>query len=85
MFIGKQVRSQLAERGFADDAGTRFYTFTEIADPTAFKNAYRARLDAAPLDNADKLRVVAETQVAYDLNSALLAELGEDYERAFSS
>lgn len=56
--------------------GLRFYHFTAIADPDAFKDAYRRRLDRfAAGDPAERDRIVAEVRVAYRLNIALLDEL----------
>ena len=56
--------------------GLGFYRFTAIADPVAFKDAYRARLDGlAAGDPAERDRIVAEAREAYRLNLALLDEL----------
>jgi ribonuclease J len=47
-----------------------------ITDLRAFKEGYRERLDVAPWDDAERARVIDEVLVAYELNSAMLAELG---------
>ncbi|PFG34472.1 heme oxygenase (biliverdin-producing) [Sanguibacter antarcticus] len=61
--------------GVADDA-VSFYSFPAIPKPKLFKDEYRARLDALPFDAAERARVAAEAQVAFDLNTAVFSELG---------
>lgn len=57
-------------------AGLRFYAFPAIADPAAFKQDYRHRLDGlAADDEPERERIVAEAVRAYRLNLALLDEL----------
>lgn len=63
--------------GFGDAAGARFYVFDQVDDPKAFKERYRAMLDALPWDQAGRDAMVAEVVRAYALNSAQLAELGD--------
>ncbi|MCP9947801.1 biliverdin-producing heme oxygenase [Actinomadura madurae] len=53
----------------------RFYRFP--GKPKAYKERYRALLDAAPWDAAEQDRVIAEVKAAYRLNAAVTAELGE--------
>lgn len=53
-----------------------FYSFPAIPKPKLFKDEYRARLDALPFDAAERARVAAEAQVAFDLNTAVFSELG---------
>ncbi|MCP9977044.1 biliverdin-producing heme oxygenase [Actinomadura madurae] len=57
------------------DDGVRFYRFP--GKPKAYKERYRALLDAAPWDAAEQDRVIAEVKAAYRLNAAVTAELGE--------
>ncbi len=78
--IGRVLDRELGLGG----AGVAFYSFPEIPKPKPFKDAYRSRLDALELSAAEKGRVVAEVNVAFALNQALFAELGErldDYRR----
>ncbi|GAB4048900.1 hypothetical protein GCM10028775_15050 [Catellatospora paridis] len=63
--------------------GLRFYAFDGIADLTAFKDAYRARLDAAPWDAAEQDRIIEEVKLAYRLNTDLLADLGRVHPNPF--
>lgn len=61
--------------GFADGPGVSFYVFDQLGDLTEFKNRYRARLDAAGFDAAERRRIIDEVLGAYDHNEALLSEL----------
>lgn len=70
-FIGRALR----QRHELPDEATSFFTFDDVPDPTAFKEEYRARLDAAPWGEDEQEAVVAEVLVAYDLNARLLDEL----------
>ena len=54
-----------------DGPGASFYRFDRIPDVKAFKAAYRARLDAAPLDAAERAAVVDEIAEAYRANTAV--------------
>ena len=74
---GRDIARTAAGAYGLDGAGLRFYDFPAIADPAAFKDAYRRRLDGlAAADEAERDRIVAETRVAYRLNIAVLDELG---------
>ncbi|MEO3824446.1 biliverdin-producing heme oxygenase [Actinomadura sp. B10D3] len=72
-YIGVQVRKTL-ELSAGED-GVRFYRFP--GKPKAYKDRYRALLDAAPWDAAEQDRVIREVKAAYRLNAAVTAELGE--------
>ena len=69
--IGKMVAKTL---GLGDE-GISFYRFPAIADPDAFKNEYRAALDALELSDEGRMAIVNEALLAYDLNTAVLAEV----------
>lgn len=72
-FIGRLV-SRLYE--LTPEAGAAFYDFAAIDDAKAFKEIYRERLDAAPFDDAERLRVIDEIHAAYAFNTELLVGLG---------
>ena len=72
-YIGVQVRKILDLA--AGDDGVRFYRFP--GKPKAYKDRYRALLDAAPWDAAEQDRVIDEVKTAYRLNADVAAELGE--------
>lgn len=55
--------------------GVRFYVFDDIGSPAAFKRAYRERLDALPVDEWEKQRIVDECRRAFRLNTAVFAAL----------
>ncbi len=71
--IGRVVSRQF---GF-DPAGpgASFYHFERISDPTAFKDDYRAQLDAARWASDEAERVVAEVLSAYDRNTLIFEQL----------
>ncbi|GAA3495861.1 biliverdin-producing heme oxygenase [Streptomyces prasinosporus] len=79
---GGQVIRDKAERtwGFARKGdGVRFYVFEEIPNPAAFKRGYRELLDAVPVDDLEKQRVVAECKRAFALNTDVFRALGEEF------
>ena len=79
---GGQIIRRVLHRAYGlSTDGVRFYIFDEIPKPKPFKDLYRARLDAAPWDDAERMRVVAEVQEAFRLNTALFADLGRDLDR----
>lgn len=79
---GGQIIRGTAERtwGFARKGdGVRFYVFERIGNPAAFKREYRALLDALPVDELEKQRVVEECRRAFALNTAVFHELGRQF------
>ena len=56
-------------------AGVAFYRFEQIPKPKPYKDGYRAALDALPLDDAGRARVLDEVKVVFSLNGDLFAEL----------
>jgi heme oxygenase len=76
LHIGRVLKRQF---GF-DTNGIGFYIFGDIADPTEFKNVYREELDAAPWDDAEKERVVAEVLAAYRFNTEVFEDLARECE-----
>lgn len=79
---GGQIIRRMLERayGYAGD-GVRFYTFDDIPKTKPFKDAYRAKLDAAPLDDTQQQTVIDEANLVYGLNAALFADLAGDIDR----
>ncbi|MFD3623522.1 heme oxygenase (biliverdin-producing) [Streptomyces sp. NPDC058698] len=59
--------------------GVRFYVFEGIANPAAFKRGYRELLDAVPVDDLEKQRIVSECKRAFALNTDLFRALGEEF------
>ena len=60
-----------------DGAGVAFYAFPEVPKPKPYKDAYRARLDALPLDAEEHQRVLTEVKAVFGLNGGLFSELTE--------
>ncbi len=73
LHIGRIIARQF---GFETN-GIGFYLFDHIADPAAFKDAYRAQLDAAAWAPGEQHRVVDEVLVAYEFNTRIFEQLGE--------
>ncbi len=73
---GGQAIRRLMQRQFGfETGGVGFYVFDGIPDATAFKDEYRAHLDAVGWDAAERERVIEEALVAYDLNTELFEDL----------
>lgn len=67
---GGQVIRRIVQRMYpqADHAGVAFYDFPDIPDHNAFKNEYRVRLDALPVDEPTAQAIVDEANLAFLLN-----------------
>ncbi|MET1061598.1 MAG: biliverdin-producing heme oxygenase [Aeromicrobium sp.] len=73
---GGQAIGRILTREFGlDGAGVAFYEFAAVPKPKLYKDAYRARLDALPLDEAERARVLAEVKDVFRLNGGLFTEL----------
>lgn len=75
---GGQVVRDTAEKtwGFARKGdGVRFYVFDAIGNPAAFKREYRALLNAVPVDDLEKQRIIDECRRAFALNIRVLTAL----------
>ncbi|MEU6645265.1 biliverdin-producing heme oxygenase [Saccharomonospora sp. NPDC046836] len=78
---GGQVVGALLQRRYGiAGPGALFYDFTSVGNPHAFRLRYRALLDQAPWDEAERNRVVEETLAAFELNIAVLDDLAEGLE-----
>lgn len=76
---GGQVLRRIVAKMFKLDhgAGLAFYDFPGIANHVQFKDEYRARLDALPLDEAASLALVDEANRAFELNRDVFAGMME--------
>lgn len=72
---GDTIGSRLAEQFGFDTNGILFYIAEQAADPSAFRDTYRAQLDAAPWSDAERERVIAEVELASALDHAMLRAL----------
>lgn len=64
--------------GLPEGEGMRFYDFAEIPDRTAFIGDYHARMNAVPAGPDDIDALVAEGTRAFEANTAITLELGEE-------
>ncbi|MGY6497345.1 MAG: biliverdin-producing heme oxygenase [Microcella sp.] len=74
---GLHIGRVLARRFGFETNGIGFYLFDQIADPAAFKDTYRAQLDAVPWDAEERERVVDEVLAAYRFNTELFVALDD--------
>jgi heme oxygenase (biliverdin-producing, ferredoxin) len=80
-YLGDLSGGQILGRAIArvyelpDHLGTSAYFFDEIASPKAFKESYRAHLDAVPWDADERARVALEANVAFTCNTSLFRDL----------
>ncbi|MEO1211310.1 MAG: heme oxygenase (biliverdin-producing) [Cyanobacteria bacterium J06638_20] len=74
---GGQILKKIAQNAMnlSDGSGTSFYEFDQIPDEKAFKQMYRDRLDAAPVDEATVDRIVEEANDAFGMNMHMFQEL----------
>ena len=73
---GQVVAHRMREHYGVDDSALTFYSFDEIDKLKRYKDAYRARLDALPLDAEGIERLVDEAIAAFDHNQAVFGDLG---------
>ncbi|MFD3811193.1 heme oxygenase (biliverdin-producing) [Rhodococcus sp. NPDC058639] len=79
---GGQIIRRMLERAYGYERdGLRFYIFDGIPKPKPFKDAYRAKLDAAPLDSDQQQAVIDEAILVYGLNRALFQDLAAHIDR----
>lgn len=74
---GQYIAKVMARRFGFETNGIGFYVFDQIADPGAFKDAYRDQLDAVAWSEEERERVIDEVMVAYDFNTELFVGLAE--------
>ena len=73
---GQAIRAILQRSYGLPDEAVAFYTFAAVPKPKLFKDEYRARLDALPLDAAGRAVAVTEAKLAFELTTDLFTELG---------
>ncbi|WP_410564297.1 heme oxygenase (biliverdin-producing) [Amycolatopsis sp. cmx-4-61] len=72
---GQAIRRLLERQYDLAEAGALFYHFDGIGSAPRFRDQYRAKLDNAPWDEAERARVIDETVVAFECNVAVFDEL----------
>ncbi|MFT4231339.1 MAG: biliverdin-producing heme oxygenase, partial [Leucobacter sp.] len=75
---GQMIAKRVAKQHGLERDGIAFYDFAELGSLVAFKNGYRAALDAlgATLDADEKARMLDEVRAAYGFNTAVFVDLG---------
>jgi heme oxygenase len=81
---GQIIRRSLKKVYGLDHDGVRFYIFDAIPKPKLFKDAYRAKLDNAPLSEHERDLVVHEVIEAFALNRAVFDDLAAHSRRLLS-
>ena len=74
---GQAIRTLLQRRFGFETNGVGFYLFAGIAKPKDFKDTYRAQLDDVAWDDAERERVLAEVNRAFELNRGVFRGLAE--------
>lgn len=76
---GGQIIARLVQRHYdADPAGLTFYAF-DIDHPKRYKDAYRATLDALPMDAAQRDEALKTAADAFSRNAELFDQLSADF------
>jgi heme oxygenase len=80
---GGQAIGRVLARQFSLEAGAglAFYDFSAVGRAKPYKDAYRARLDTAPLTSAQREDVVGEVRRAFALNQQIFDELSAELPR----
>ena len=75
---GGQILKGIAEKTLPDlpeGEGLHFYDFDKIEDAKAYKNDYRATLDAIDLDQSQIDAIISEANYAFKLNMNMFDEI----------
>jgi heme oxygenase len=76
---GGQAIGKILSRAYElDGRGVAFYDFPEIEKLKPYKDGYRTNLDSLEMSEDDKLRLLEEVKVAFNLNQALFEELTKE-------
>jgi heme oxygenase len=80
---GGQILKKIAQRAMnlQSTRGLSFYEFTQISDEQQFKSDYKAALDALPVTPDGSKQIVAEANVAFNLNMKVFQELETSFVR----
>jgi heme oxygenase len=72
---GQIIRTLMQRQFGLNVEGVEFYHFDGVRRPKAYKEEYRARLDAVHWDDAERERVIDEVLLAYGYATAVLEDL----------
>lgn len=73
---GGQAIAVLVRRDYGiEKEALTFFDFSAIGKTKIYKDGYRVRLDALPIDSSDRQRMLAETDIAFECNKQVFEEL----------
>lgn len=77
---GGQILKKIAQNAMqlSGTNGTEFYDFISIKDDKAFKKVYRDALDNAPINEKQISEIIAEANIAFNLNMLVFQELNSN-------
>lgn len=77
---GGQILKKIAKNAMnlSGDAGTSFYNFEAIEDDKVFKDKYRESLNTIPLEINQIEEIIAEANIAFNLNMKIFQELNSN-------
>lgn len=80
---GGQILKKIAQRAMnlQSTKGLSFYEFRNIHDELQFKQNYKNALDSLPVTEDISIQIVAEANVAFNLNMKLFQELETSFAR----
>ncbi|WP_436497556.1 heme oxygenase (biliverdin-producing) [Actinokineospora sp. HUAS TT18] len=78
---GQVIRARLRSQHGITGAGARFYDFDDLGPAPVFRDRYRRLLDTATWTPEERAAVIAESRVAYDLNTAVFTDLADDLDK----
>jgi len=78
---GGQILKKIAQNAMNLDGsnGTSFYDFVQIANEQEFKNIYRDALNDVPLSQEQIKHIIAEANIAFNLNMKMFQELNSNF------
>nr|YP_009732312.1 heme oxygenase [Gracilaria spinulosa]QHS70711.1 heme oxygenase [Gracilaria spinulosa] len=78
---GGQILKKIAQTAMnlSSNDGTAFYNFHNIKDDKRFKLIYRQALDNAPIDQMQIEQIIAEANIAFNLNMKVFQELNSNF------
>nr|YP_010726478.1 heme oxygenase [Hypnea spinella]WDY84953.1 heme oxygenase [Hypnea spinella] len=78
---GGQILKKIAKSamGLSNGNGTEFYDFHDIKDESLFKKQYRDALDNVPISKNQVSQIIAEANIAFNLNMEVFQELNSNF------
>nr|YP_010196382.1 heme oxygenase [Gracilaria cearensis]UAD83779.1 heme oxygenase [Gracilaria cearensis] len=78
---GGQILKRIAQTAMnlSSNEGTAFYNFHNIKDDKRFKVIYRQALDNAPINQMQIEQIIAEANIAFNLNMKVFQELNSNF------